>query len=188
MFRSSAVLPPVGQAAQSLNLNDIQGLVLRGYSYFHIRYFIMKIRDGEEALAGARAFCEILRPESKAPLTITTANPWPRSCYPPYCLNVGITNTGLTRLIGAANYKTVKNASLNLFCYVSGGSFDAGASSAAAANYVGDVDDSAPSNWWPEQNCRLPSPGPDDMHLLLCLYTRSPEDRHTWSGKLLAMI
>jgi hypothetical protein len=189
MLNSSATPPPVVDSPQALVLEDIQGLVLRGYSYLNIRYFILKIRDGDEALAKARTFCDLLRPESKAPLTLTTANPWPAACRPSYCLNLGISNTGLARLIGAANYKTVKSKSLSLFTSVAGSSFDAGASASATANLVGDTDESAPAAWWPEANCKLPRPlKPDDMHLLLCLYTRSPEDRETWATALLDMI
>src|SRR3954468_13002802 len=96
--------PPAADSS-TLALDDIQGLVLRGYSYFNIRYFIFKIQD----VAGARAFCAALRPGSGAPMTLTTAQPWDED--PPYCLNLGVTNTGLAQLIGGNNYLAVRNAS-----------------------------------------------------------------------------
>jgi hypothetical protein len=180
--KSSSPAPPPAANPSPLALEDIQGLVLRGYSYFNIRYFIFKIRDVPGGVAGARALCQALCPGSGAPLTITTAKPW--SEPPPYCLNVGITNTGLTKLIGADNYTDVMNASLSLFA-----PFDLGAANSTTAFNVGDTDTSDPQYWWPKENCKLPSPlAPDDFDLLVCLYTRSPKIRDTYSRKLLAMI
>ena len=152
---------------------------MRGYSYFNIRYFIFKIRDVADGVQGARTLCESLRPGSGAPLSITTAEQW--SQPPPYCLNIGVTNTGLKALIGPDNYTIVSDNSLSIFK-----SFDTGASK--SAKIVGDTGASAPQFWWPDENDK-PSPlTPDDLHLLISLYTRSPADRESWTGKLLDMI
>lgn len=180
--KSSSHPPPFSVNYTPLALDDIQGLVLRGYSYFNIRYFIFKIRDVGGVVEGARAFCEALCPGSGAPMNITTAKPW--SEPPPYCLNVGVTNTGLKQLIGDDKYTVVQGASPSLF-----DSFDLGASNDSVAAYVGDTGVSDPTQWWPTENGKSTLPlTPDDLHLLVCLYTRSPKIRETYSRKLLAMI
>lgn len=172
--------PSPGHAAGSspLDLPQIQGLVLRGYSYFTIRHYILKIEDPD----GARAFCGALAPGGGGALAITTAEHWQER--PAYCLNIGITNKGLETLIGAETYAEVLNQSYSIFS-----SFDAGASDPGTAVTVGDTGTSAPECWWPEENRRLPRPlGPDDLHILVSLYTRHPGDRERFGEALLAMI
>lgn len=163
-----------------LDLGDIQGLILRGYSYFHIRYFVFKITPSVGGLAGARAFCGSLARECAAPMTITTAEDW-GDADPSYCLNLGISNTGLKSLVGAENYAEVAAASNTIFS-----SFDRGAPAQAA--FVGDTGLSDPSQWWPDANGQPLPLTPDDTHLVVALYTRSPDDREHWSNVLLAMI
>jgi hypothetical protein len=176
MSRAKASASKASGGDTPLQLPDIQGLVLRGYRYYSIRHFIFKISD----VAGARALLGLLLPGGEGALTITTAEPW--NDPPPYCLNVGVTNKGLLALIGQGGYDAVSDATPTLFP-----PFDAGA--AASAAIVGDTGTSDPSHWWPEANCRLPSPlGEDDLHLLVSLYTKSPGDRDSWSDALLAMI
>jgi len=168
--------------SSTLELGDIQGLVVRGYSYFNIRYFILNIRDGVPGgVEGAQALLRAILPGGGAPLTITTAQPW-GSVDPPYCLNIGVTSAGLTKLIGTSNYGTVQSATTEIL-----DSFIAGA--VAQANYVGDTGTSAPANWWPEPNWKLPSrPSNDAMDLLICLYTRDPAVRDQLTTTLLEMI
>ena len=161
-----------------LDLAQIQGLVLRGYSYFTIRHFILKIEDVEHA----RAFCGALCPGGGGAMEITTAEDWQER--PAYCLNVGITNTGLQALIGADAYADVLNLSYSIFA-----SFDTGASDPGTAVTVGDTGTSAPQNWWPQENPPKDGPlEPDDLHLLVSLYTRHPGDRERFSEILLAAI
>lgn len=170
--------PVQSKGASQLDLAQIQGMVLRGYSYFTIRHFILKIED----VAGARAFCGALRPGAGGALAVTTAQDWQER--PAYCLNIGITNKGLEALIGPDDYADVLNQSYSIFS-----SFDAGASDPGTAATVGDTGTSDPQYWWPEENCLLPRPlGPDDLHLLVSLYTRHPGDRERFGQILLGMI
>ena len=171
-----------GSGAPPLRLGDIQGLILRGYTFPYVRHFIFSIRDVPGASAGACKLCGDLRPGSGGPLTITTATEWPVNGRPRYCLNLGVTNTGLKKLIGDANYQTVnQGTSDDLFV-----PFDAGA--AARAAQVGDTGPSAPQNWWqnPPGSWKLPSPpGSADLDLLISLYARSAADRDNFAGTLL---
>lgn len=169
---------------EPIGMADIQGLILRGYNYDFIRYIILTIPNAD-AVKSAQKFCADLLPGSKAPgLKITDATPWVNG-KPPYCLNIGFTVYGLNLLIGANNCSTLNATSNQLF-----GSFSDGAVSDAA--FVGDTGDSDPQYWWKRSGGWLPGPDPapdgSDLHIQLTLYTRCPEHREEYYGKLLAMI
>ncbi len=160
-----------------LNLADIQGTILRGYSDPQIRFFIFRIDDA----AGARELCRKLLPGSGAPLTVTTAQPW--SVKPPCLVTLGVTSGGLKKLIGTDGYAAVQNKTAGDFFTP----FDAGAG--RRASQVGDVDTSDPKNWWKNGGSRLPSPpSTGDLDLLIALYTQNPMDRERFSEALLGMI
>ena len=160
-----------------LNLTDIQGTILRGYSEPQIRFFLFRIDDA----AGARELCGKLVPGSGAPLTITTAQPWQER--PPCCLTLGVTSGGLKKLIGPDGYSAVNKATAGDFFTP----FDAGAES--RASLVGDVGTSAPQRWWKNGGSRLPAPpSSGDLDLLIALYTQNPMDRERFSEALLGMI
>lgn len=160
-----------------LNLADIQGTLLRGYSDPQIRFLLLRIDDP----AGARELCRRLLPGSGAPLTITTAQPW--RVKPPCLVTVGITSGGLRKLIGADGYAAVSNATAGDYFTP----FDDGAE--VRAGQVGDVGVSAPKNWWKNGGSRLPGPpSSGDLDLLIALYTQNPQDRETFGEKLLGMI
>ncbi|MDQ3815367.1 MAG: hypothetical protein M3347_15725 [Armatimonadota bacterium] len=166
-------------------MDDIQGLILRGYGHPYIRYFILQIRDVADcadAVTGTRAFCKALLPGSGAPLTLTSAVDWGAN-RPPYCLNIGVTSSGLKKLIGEPNYDaTNQNTDQDLFS-----PFDAGA--AKRANLVGDKGPSDPQNWWKNGNWQLPTPpSNDDLDILIALYTNQPSDRDSFAATLLSMI
>ncbi|OCX50748.1 hypothetical protein BEL04_18610 [Mucilaginibacter sp. PPCGB 2223] len=168
-----------------IQMDDIQGLILRGYNYDFIRYIVLTIPDNKEAIQGARQFCADLLPGSKAPgLKITDATPWVNG-KPPYCLNIGFTIYGLNRLIGEPNCATLNNTSYQLF-----NSFSLGAVS--DAEFVGDTGTSDPQYWWTRSGGWLPGTAPaangNDLHMQLTLYARNPENREEYYGKLLAMI
>jgi hypothetical protein len=93
----------------TLDLDDIQGLVLRGYRMLLVRHFLLKVNAPEAArkLIGRLVSSD----EADAP-QVTTAKDWhvgfepgpgddptgaPR-CKPDYCLNIGITWPGLLAL------------------------------------------------------------------------------------------
>ncbi|HEY0782805.1 MAG TPA: hypothetical protein VGE98_10140, partial [Thermoanaerobaculia bacterium] len=157
-------------------------MILRGYTFPYIRHFIFMIRDVAGGSAGGRTLCGLLRPGGGGPLTITTATEWPANGRPRYCLNLGVTKTGLAKLIGKANYQTVNDDTTgDLF-----GPFDAGA--AQRAEEVGDTGPSAPDYWWrnPPGSWKLPTPPScSDLDLLVSLYARSAADRDTFSATLL---
>jgi deferrochelatase/peroxidase EfeB len=188
----------------SLALKDIQGLILRGYRHHYVRFFILQIRDVAEgaapdgakrnaaaaaprsAVAGTQTFLKALLPGGGGPLTLTSAEDW-GSNRPAYCLNIGLTSSGLKKLVGEDNYNvTNQNTNQDLF-----GPFDAGAEN--RAQNVGDIGPSAPQHWWKNGNWRLKTPPPNknpnkNLDILLALYTNSPGDRDSFAATLLKMI
>jgi deferrochelatase/peroxidase EfeB len=114
----------------SLDLEDIQGTVLRGYRVDHARHFVLSVVDP----AGARDLLAALMSGSSSLPQITTAAPW--TTKPRTFLNVGITYQGLASLGVPAD-------ALNSFP----ASFRLGATAPATAAKVGDVGPSDPSNW-----------------------------------------
>src|SRR5688500_11310663 len=122
----------------TLTLDDVQGVILRGFRSFRsISHLIFNIADA----AGARRLCALLVPGSGAAMTVTQASPW--SDKPEYCLNVGVTKRGLTKLIGATNYAALLQDSATLMT-----AYDRGADNPVTAGVVGDTGESAPANWW----------------------------------------
>jgi hypothetical protein len=169
-----------------LPLDDIQGLVLRGYSYPYIPHFIFRISDGSEAAAEVRGFIAALLPSPDAPepaLCITSAQPW--SVPPPCCVNLGLTASGLRTLLGDICYQAVStNTSREVF-----GPFDAGAAAPASAIQVGDTGTSAPANWWQNGNWKLPTPpSSDGLDLVVSLYATTSADRDRFGTMLLVLI
>src|SRR5688500_12941132 len=117
----------------TLDLPDIQGIVLRGYRFPRVRYFVFTVDNAPAArtalatMADANAPAEVPR--------ITTAEPWNATGSPNYCLNVGVTWPGLLALDVGVTDAT----------FASFRSFRAGA--AARADALGDVGPSAPERW-----------------------------------------
>jgi Dyp-type peroxidase family len=111
----------------TLDYDDIQGTILRGYRVDHARHFVLQVVDA----GGARAFLgSLVDPSSDMP-QITTAARW--TTKPACFLNVGITAAGLAALgQSTAGFPS---------------SFTLGATSSQTATLVGDVGESAPSNW-----------------------------------------
>jgi deferrochelatase/peroxidase EfeB len=170
---------------QPLTLSDIQGLILRGYKYqTYIRYFIFRIGQAKDAVSKVKEFCKEILPGSNSLLTVTTAVDWGES-PPPYCLNIGMTASGLKQLIGKENYyNTVYNNTSGAVI----NPFDTGAAASATAATVGDTGPSAPANWW-QKNWQLESPPSNDgLDILVCLYAISPKDRENFALELHKMI
>jgi deferrochelatase/peroxidase EfeB len=131
----------------TLDLDDIQGNILRGYKQNNGRHFALRVINGGEA----RAFLgDIVDPDSGLP-QITTAAHWGDE-RPPYCLNIGITRSGLAAL-------GIPDSILSEFPQP----FSMG--SAARAADVGDEGPSSPDNW------SVGGPGNPPLHVMLSLYT-----------------
>ena len=165
----------------TLDLDDIQGFILRGYRMPMVRHFLLEVKNAAEARRLLGRF--VGGDESDAP-QITTAEDWrvgfepgpgddladvPRR-RPDYCLNVGITWPGLVALEVKDRVPTL---SLKSF-----GAFVAGA--AKRAELVGDTGASAPQNWISES-------GRGSDHSLVTLHAVSPEAMTSYSDRLTAL-
>lgn len=171
-------LKPTDAARSTLNLDDIQGLILRGYRMPMVRHFLLKVN----APAAARKLLGRLvnGDETDAP-QITTAKDWhvgfepgpgddlaaPPRCKPDYCLNLGITWPGLLAL-------EVKDRVPNL-SFKSFNSFMAGA--AARSEFIGDTGASGPKNW-------VGGFGTGNDHVLITLHAMSPEAMTNYGDRL----
>lgn len=126
-----------------LDLDDIQGFVLRGYAMPALRVFVLRIVDPNagRSLLGALA-------GGDPALRVTSAGPWGEK--PPRCFNVGITFEGLRAL-------HVADVSLRSFPV----EFAEGA--AARAARVGDAGASAPERW-------IGGLGSSDVHLVVTCF------------------
>jgi deferrochelatase/peroxidase EfeB len=170
-------------ADQLADMEDIQGLILRGYNFRYIRYIIFSIADAQ----GARDFCADLLPGSGKPMCITNAEPWPGGVKPDYCLNIGLTYSGMLQLIGQPDCDTVAGDSPELFSI-----FQQGATYPNNTAAIGDTGASAPKNWWKNSGGWLlkgdPTPNGSELHLQLTLFTHNPESREAYYHTLLSMI
>src|SRR5271157_3533628 len=165
----------------TLDLEDIQGFILRGYRMPTVRHFLLTVHVPEAARKLLGRF--VNGDESDAP-QITTAEDWhvgfepgpgdnpadvPRR-KPDYCLNVGITWPGLMALeIG----DRVPTASFKSFA-----AFVAGA--AERAKLVGDAGESDPQHW-------VGGFGAGKDHVLITLHALSPEAMASYSERLSAL-
>jgi deferrochelatase/peroxidase EfeB len=165
----------------TLDLADIQGLILRGYRMPMVRHFLLSV--GVPAEARKQLGRLVSGNESDAP-QITTAEDWhvgfapgpgdnpseaPRR-KPDYCLNVGITWPGLVALEIKDRVPTLS--------FKSFGAFTAGA--AQRAELVGDSGPSAPQNW-------IGDFGKGNDHALVTLHAISPEAMASYTKRLRAL-
>ncbi len=153
----------------TLELEDIQGIILRGYgSFIHVRHFIVAVADA----ALARELIGSLLPTGPATtnpsaLAITTAATW--SVKPDYTLNLGFTYQGLETL-------GVPAALLNGFS----SEFKAGAIGNAEAIF--DVGGSAPTNWEGGMG------DPSRVHAIFSLFARTQHELQSRTSDLLSAI
>jgi deferrochelatase/peroxidase EfeB len=165
----------------TLDLQDIQGFILRGYRMPMVRHFLLSVSDPSQARKLLGRLCS--GNESDVP-QITTAEDWrvgfapgpkdnledvPRR-KPDYCLNVGITWPGLVAMeikerVPALSFKSF-------------GAFVAGA--AVRAVLVGDTGSGAPQNW-------IGGFGKGGDHALVTLHAISPEAMTAYSERLSAL-
>ncbi|TQN42885.1 Dyp-type peroxidase family [Blastococcus colisei] len=130
----------------ALDLADVQGLIVRGYTMPLARHVLLRI----DVPAVAHRLLASLVDGGPSTPQVTSGAPW--ETKPEHCLNVGITFAGLQAL-------GVSQRSLASFP----DEFIAGA--AARAERVGDVGTSAPANWLPA----FTDPG---LHLLVSVFAR----------------
>jgi deferrochelatase/peroxidase EfeB len=133
----------------ALDFADIQGIILCDYTLPLVRHFLLRI----DSAGGGRRFLAVLSEANLAPLRITSTADWVQNQRRDYCLNIGLTYTGLAAL----NLPTTTLAS-----FAPAEAFARGA--AARAALIGDINDSAPSQW------KKPL-ATTDVHILLSLYT-----------------
>ena len=166
----------------TLNLDDIQGFILRGYRMPMVRHFLLTVGVPSEARKVLGRL--VSGDEADAP-QITTAQDWhvgfepgpgdnpadlPRR-EPDYCLNLGITWPGLVALEVPDRVPTVSFRSF--------GAFVTGA--AERAELVADSGPSAPANW-------IGGFGTDRDHVLVTLHALSAAAMARYSNRLEALL
>ncbi len=178
---SSAERPSGPRDKSTLDLEDIQGFILRGYRMPMVRHFLLTVGHAAQArkLLGRLVSAD----EADAP-QITTAADWhvgfapgpadntadtPRR-KPDYCLNLGITWAGMIAL-------ELKDR-LPGMSFQSFTAFTAGA--AARAQRVGDIGPGAPEHW-------VGGFGKGSDHVLVTLHALSPEAMASYSERLAAL-
>jgi deferrochelatase/peroxidase EfeB len=167
--------------AAAMKLEDIQGLILRGYRMPMVRHVLLKVRA---PAAARRALGRLVSGDETDAPQITTAQNWhvgfepgpgdnpaeaPRY-KPDYCLNLGITWPGLVAL-------EVKDRVPSL-SFKSFGAFVTGAAQRAAL--VGDTGPSAPENW-------IGGFGTGNDQVLVTVHAMSPEAMTNYSERLSAL-
>lgn len=150
----------------ALNLDDIQGFVLRQYLSPILRHFLFKVADP----AAARAILGRLvsGDENDAPQISTAAEPPPGVAYH---LQIGITYAGLVALQVKEKVPNLSFKSFNAF--VEG--------AAVRAARVGDTGRHAPENW-------VGGFGTGSDHLMLALYATTPEIRDDYTARLTTLL
>ena len=165
----------------ALNLEDIQGFILRGYRMPMVRHFLLQVGVAAEARKLLGRF--VSGDESDAP-QITTARDWrvgfgpgpaddqsdPPRRKPDYCLNLGITWPGMVALELKHRLPTLAFKSFDAFVV----------GAAERAKLVGDTGPSGPENW-------IGGFGKGSDHVLVTLHALSPESLSSYSDRLAAL-
>jgi len=167
--------------ASTLDLPDIQGMILRGYRMPMVRHFLLEVGDPS---AARKLLGRLITGDETDSPQITTAEDWhvgfapgpnddpaaqPRR-KPDYCLNVGITWPGMVALEVNDRVPTLSFKSFQ--------AFTAGAAERAAL--VGDTGPSAPEHW-------IRGFGKGSDHVLVTLHAISPESMTTYSDRLVSL-
>lgn len=175
--------PRPGESGTSpLVLEDIQGLILRGYRMPLVRHFLLKVNV---PTAARKALGRLVSGDAADAPQITTAKEWhvgfepgpfdnqdeaPRY-KPDYCLNVGITWPGVLAL---ELKDRIPNLSFKSFkAFVQG--------AAVRAEFVGDAGRHAPQHW-------VGSFGAGNDHVMMTLHSMSPEAMASYSERLSAVL
>ncbi|MGE0542898.1 MAG: Dyp-type peroxidase [Dehalococcoidia bacterium] len=149
----------------TLDLDDIQGIILRRYPMPVARHFLLAVRDP----AAARAALGLLvsGDEAAAPQVSSSATPVPTIAYRLY---VGITWPGLVALEVTDRVPSLSFRSFPAFV----------AGAAARAVMLGDSGASAPEHW-------ISGFGSDSGHVLVTLYGRGRAELAEYSDRLSAL-
>jgi len=181
VFGRSGAEKSATRKGSTLDLADIQGFILRGYRMPMVRHFLLTVRDPE---AARKILGRLVNGDESDTPQITTAEDWhvgfepgprdnpaeaPRR-KPDYCLNVGITWSGM---IALEIKQRVPNVSFK--------SFDAFTQGAAErAKLVGDTGASAPENW-------IAAFQKGEGHVMVTLHAIRPEAMQTYTDRLVAL-
>ena len=164
----------------SLNLRQIQGFILRMYRMPMVRHFVLKVN----VPAAARALLgRLVSGDERDAPQITTADEWHVAVPGPgddvnapprhktdYCLNVGITWSGLLALEVQDRIPRLTHGNFNAFVE--------GAAKRAAK--VGDRGASGPENW-------VSGFGSGNDQVMVTLYALDPEAMENYSNRLVAL-
>jgi hypothetical protein len=136
----------------SLDLNDVQGNILRGYTHPMVRHLMLEVGN----LVAARNFLAAAADGgSEAVPAITRAVKW--TTKPPVCFNIGVTYAGLKALRVPGNHLATFPTE-----------FAEGMT--RRASKLGDFGDSAPGNW------PAPFDRPERLHLIASVYAHHKAD------------
>jgi deferrochelatase/peroxidase EfeB len=136
----------------TLDLNDIQGNILRGYRKRNARHYALVVDSGKDA---CKLLGQMTSGDQRAAPQVTRAGDWwdrPRAC-----INLGVTAPGLLAL-------GVSESMVNLFPEA----FRLGPTRNASG--IGDRDASAPDAW------EVGGPKNETVHLILSLFTDEARD------------
>ena len=149
------------------DLPDIQGFIVHGYNMPKVRHFVLTIGDVNAALSFLGALTS-----GSGLMSITSAARWPPGMKPEYALQIGLTAKGLEALKLPASIKFDPG---NFKSFLGG--------AVAAKQTVSDIGPNDPSNWVTKLN----TDNADLAHILLSLYTFTPEARREFSVNLREM-
>ncbi|MEA2785842.1 MAG: hypothetical protein QOF71_1946 [Candidatus Eremiobacteraeota bacterium] len=169
-------------AVSGIAPQDVQGIIVRGYgsSLPRKRHMIFTIVDP----AGARAFFKALLPSSKNAVCVSDAQLADKNDPTFYRLNVALTYAGLQQVLSADDCATLAGST----CF---GPFATGADDPGTAQTVGDINASAPANWWKNGGSQLPNkqpPAPAQLHVVVSLYAQTIDQRDELETRLLELI
>lgn len=139
--------------APEIDYDDVQGTILLGYRVDYARHFILTINDAQST----GQLLQSLIDGSDGLPKITSAKRI--AGRPASFLNVSFTCEGLAQMgVSARDLKSFD------------ASFQKGASNQSVANNIGDIGDSAPTNWVGGLGCG------EQVHFLVSLWVRDSED------------
>jgi deferrochelatase/peroxidase EfeB len=161
---------------------DVQGIIVRGYGSTlpRKRHLIFTINDP----AGARRFFEALLPTSGSAVCVSDAELVEKNDASFYRLNLALTYAGVQQVLSPDDCTTLASST----CF---GPFATGADNPATANTVGDINASAPANWWKNGGSQLPGKRPPtsaELHVVVSLYAQSTAQRDALEASLLDLI
>ncbi len=151
--------------AEALDLDDIQGLILRGYTMPVQRHIVLEVTEA----TGARRLLGLLSSGEQGTPQVASAAPW--TDKPAWVLNVGITFEGLKAL-------GLSEQALSSFP----AEFARGAGDPATAAKLDYTGESVPAQW--KTGLAWEQGRPPSAHLLLLVYAQDATIRETASEEL----